>query len=199
MIVLLDTSQDFGQCESELGCSVEQLFTPLTRYKPQRPDARFAIDNGAYANFNPKAYRSLLAREEPRMRLCRFVCVPDIVGSARRTCEVFHRWYGELCEWPLAFVCQDGQESLDIPWDEVAAVFIGGTDDWKLGPHGIACIKAAQALEKWVHVGRVNTPARFEHCERLGVDSIDGTGLSRYTHMREKIYLSATAPELIPA
>ena len=39
MIVMLDTSQKFDSCESELGCAVEQLFTPLTRYNAQRPAA----------------------------------------------------------------------------------------------------------------------------------------------------------------
>ena len=30
-------------------------------------------------------------------------------------------------------------------------------------------------------------PARFDHFEKLGADSIDGSGLARYTHMREAI------------
>jgi hypothetical protein len=89
--------------------------------------------------------------------------------------------------WKLALVCQDGQEELPIPWQFIGAIFVGGSTAWKCGPHATACIKAAQALGKWVHVGRVNDPARFEHFENLGVDSIDGTGLARYTHMREAI------------
>ena len=43
---------------------------------------------------------------------------------------------------------------------------------------------AAQALGKWVHVGRVNHAERWQHFEELGVDSVDGTGLSRYSRMR---------------
>lgn len=196
MIALLDTSHDLKEAEQELGCPVEQLLTPLTRFKLQDPTARFAIDNGAFSNFDARAFTSLLAREQSRKDLCRFVAVPDVVGSARRTLEVFDRWYDELCTWPLALVAQDGQEDMEIPWKLIDAIFIGGTTNWKLSKHATAIIKAAKALDKWVHIGRVNSPARFEHFEALGADSIDGTGLSRYSWMRKAIHDSATRPDL---
>lgn len=192
MIAMLDTSHNLDECAKEIGCGVNQLLTPLTRFKPQRPDEHFAIDNGAFAGFDAKAFRALLEREKPRIDLCRFVSVPDIVGrvgkevfaSARRTLEVFDVWYAELCQWPLALVAQDGQEDLPIPWKEISAIFIGGTTEWKMSVHAAAIIKTAQALDKWVHVGRVNEPKRFKHFEKLGVNSIDGTGISLYSHMR---------------
>lgn len=34
MIAMLDTPQDLAVCESEIGCPVEQLLTPLTRRSP---------------------------------------------------------------------------------------------------------------------------------------------------------------------
>jgi hypothetical protein len=197
--VLLDTSDDLATAASEIGCPVEQLLTPLTRFNPQDPSAHFAIDNGAFAGFNADAFRSLLERESPRRDLCRFVAVPDVVGSARRTLEVFSHWAQRLKGWPLALVAQDGQENLPIDWWRLDAVFIGGTTDWKMSHHAMAIIKAAQALGKWVHVGRVNTPARFEHFKKHKVDSIDGTGLSRYSHMREAIHEKATRPSLFEA
>lgn len=193
---MLDTSQNLDVCAKELGCSVEQLLTPLTRYRPQQPDRHFAIDNGAFSKFDADSFMSLLEREKPRMDLCRFVCAPDVVGSARRTLEVFDNWKDRLSGWPIAIVCQDGQEHLPIPWDDVSAIFIGGSTEWKCGPHAVACIKAAKAIGKWVHVGRVNTPGRFEYFEQAGADSIDGTGLGRYSHMRERIYRNATQPKL---
>lgn len=199
MIVMLDTPTCLDECAAELGGAVvEQLFTPLTRYKPQRPEQNFAIDNGAFSNFDAQLFRNLLKRHEPRKSLCRFVSVPDVVGSARRTVEVFEIWKDDpaLAGWPLALVCQNGQENMPIPWGQIAAVFVGGDTDWKMGPHAAACIKAALALGKWVHVGRVNTPGRMEYFERLGAHSIDGTGLARYTHMREAVARSATEPEL---
>jgi len=198
--VLLDTSEDLEVCEHEIGCEVQQLLTPLTRFRLQRPGARFAIDNGAYAGFNAAAFCSLLEREKERQAQCIFVAVPDVVGSAIRTLEVFAKWAprlrGKLRGWPLALVAQDGQEELPIPWDEINAVFIGGATEWKTSPAAVQVIRTAQALGKWTHVGRVNTPGRFEWAEQLGVDSIDGTGLSRYSHMRERIYENHRAPKL---
>ena len=197
MIALLDTSESLEVAERELGCPVEQLVTPLTRFKRQNPTAHFAIDNGAFAGFDAKSFLSLLDRERDAISLCRFVAVPDVVGSARRTMEVFEHWRYQLALWPLALVAQDGLEDLDIPWRGIEAVFIGGTTAWKVSKEAAAVVRAAKSIGKWVHAGRVNTPARFEYFEKLGADSIDGTGLSRYSHMRERIHREAIQPNLL--
>lgn len=193
---MLDTSHDFAVASQELGCPVEQLLTPLTRYKAREPESHFAIDNGAYSGFKADSFLSLLKREEHRQELCRFVAVPDVVGSARRTLEVFDYWQPKLKGWPLALVAQDGQENLPIEWYKLSAVFIGGTTEWKMGPQAKAIVLAGKATGKWVHVGRVNTPGRLEHFEKMGADSIDGTGLSRYSWMRKAIYDAAQRPSL---
>lgn len=187
MIVLLDTGQDLDTCAAELGTAVGQLLTPLTRYRLREPGKPWAIDNGAFAGFQPKPFRSLLEREQDGRDACLFVTVPDVVGSARRTLEVFEHWAPQLAGWKLALALQDGQEDLSIPWGDISAIFVGGSTTWKVGPQAAQCIRAAQALGKWVHVGRVNDPQRFKHFEEMGVDSIDGSGIARYTHMREAI------------
>jgi hypothetical protein len=187
VIALLDTSERLEVCQAELHCDVGQLLTPLTRFRLQRPELPWAIDNGAFSRFDEKSFRSLLAREEHHKASCLFVTVPDVVASARRTLEVFARWKSRLACWPMALAIQDGQEHLEMPWDDIAAVFIGGSDQFKLSDHAGHIIKAAKILGKWAHVGRVNTPGRFDHFEKLGADSIDGTGMSMYSHMREKI------------
>lgn len=195
---MLDTSDDLDQAQREIGHPVEQLFTPLTRFRPQRPDQHFAIDNGAFTEFRRDAFLALLDREKPRRHLCRFVTVPDVVsresersrdaiGSARRTLEVFDAWSRRLPGWPLALACQDGQEDLPIPWERLAAVFIAGSTQWKLSIHAAHIVKAAKALGVWVHIGRINTPDRWAHFEWLGADSCDGSGLARFSHMRDKI------------
>lgn len=187
MIALLDNGQDLDECATEIGCDVGQLLTPLTRYRLRDPARPWAVDNGAFAGFDADAFLALLAREEHHRERCLFVTVPDIVGSARRTLEVFERWKGRLAGWPLALACQDGQEHLPIPWDDIAAVFIGGSTGWKSSEHAGHIVKAAKALGKWAHIGRVNHPARFSHFEELGADSCDGSGMARYTHMRQAI------------
>jgi len=176
-------------CSVELGCDVGTLLTPLTRFSLREPERPWAIDNGAYARFDAEGYWSLLLREDHRREQCLFVTAPDVVGSARRTLELFRHFQPMLSAkgWNVALVAQDGQESLPIPWHAITAIFIGGTTSWKLSDHAKHCIKAGKALGKWVHVGRVNDPTRFDYFEKLGADSIDGTGISRYSHMREAI------------
>lgn len=187
MIALLDNGQDLDDCASEIGCEVGQLLTPLTRYKLRDPERPWAIDNGAFAGFDRAGFMALLKREEHHRDRCLFVTVPDVVASARRTLEVFEYWKGNLAGWKLALACQDGQEHLPIPWSDIDTVFIGGSTNWKCSEHATQVIKAAKAIGKRVHVGRVNHPARWEHFNKLGVDSVDGTGIARYTHMREAI------------
>lgn len=181
MIALLDTSEDLAVCSAELGLPVGQLLTPLTRFK-RRSDL-FAIDNGAFSKFNEKGFLSLLEREEDAIDLCKFVAVPDVVGSARRTLECFDRWYERINHWPLALVAQDGQEDLAIPWDDIAAIFIGGSTRWKMSNEALQVVKAAKILGKWVHIGRVNEEDRFSHFEGFA-DSFDGSGVAQYSKQR---------------
>lgn len=187
MIVMLDTSHDLDVAARELNHPVEQLLTPLTRFTNRRPESHFAIDNGAFTKFNRQGFESLLEREHERKHLCRFVAVPDVVGSARRTLEVFDYWQPLLNQWKLALVAQDGQELLPIPWEFIDAIFIGGTTKWKESDSAKEIVKAGKAMDKHVHIGRINTPDRFEVFKQWGADSCDGSGIAQYSHMRNAI------------
>lgn len=183
---------DIGETKStSLPAGVEafvagQLLTPLTGYS--RWAKRFAIDNGAFVKYRAEKFRALLERERPAMDKCLWVAVPDVVGSARRTREIWKYRHSMVPEgWPLAYVCQDGAENNSIPWDECEAVFIGGTTHWKMSPEAAAIIKAATILKKWKHVGRINTPKRWNHFEKLGVDTCDGSGFARFDWMLERL------------
>lgn len=199
MIALLDNGQDLDQCAEEIGGPVGQLLTPLTRYRLRDPDLPWAIDNGGFKNLDPDGLLSLMKREEHHREKCLFVTCPDIVGSAQRTLEVFNVWRPKLDGWKVAFACQDGQEYLPIPWDEIDAVFIGGSTNWKCSIHVEQIVKTALLLGKHVHAGRVNDPTRFAHFERLGVHSCDGTGIGRYTHMRVAISTRDQQKEIFDA
>ena len=187
MIALLDNGQDLDQCAAEIGCDVGQLLTPLTRYRLRDPERPWAIDNGGFSGLDIAAFESLLKREEAHREKCIFVAAPDIVGSARRTLEIFDHWRPRLDGWNVALVCQDGQEHLPIPWGQIAAVFIGGSTNWKCSHHAEHIVRAAKALGKWVHIGRINDADRWAHFDKMGADSCDGTGIARYTHMRQAI------------
>jgi hypothetical protein len=110
------------------------------------------------------------------------VACPDVVGSARRTLELWPFFTRELNGLPKALVLQDGIGEFDIPWGEFACVFIGGSDAFKLSDEAFQAARAAKILGKLVHVGRVNEDKRVKAWMGLA-DSIDGSGISRFDHM----------------
>ncbi len=162
-----------------------QLITPLT--KNRNYGGTFAIDNGAFSGFQKKGFLSLLDRNNTHRDKCLFVAMPDVIGSARRTLEAFEFWSSRLSAWPIALVAQDGVEDLPIPWSMLAAVFIGGSTEWKESKSAADVIRTAQLLGVHTHVGRVNTPDRWRRFSDIGCDTCDGSGVSRYDWMLERI------------
>ena len=162
-----------------------QLCTPLTNYKTW--DGEFAIDNGAYSGLNRNAFFRLLDRNKDKVDNCLFVAVPDIVGNARRTHELFGMITQEKSMLPWcekwAYVIQDGVEDIHLHWYEMKHVFIGGTDNFKDSSSAYDVVKTAKALDIHVHVGRVNTIKRYRKYASLGADTCDGSGVCRYDHM----------------
>src|SRR6266498_3501041 len=180
-----------------------QLFTPrmLTGLDiTEGCSIQWAADNDCFAGFHERRYLDMLEAITYRSG-CLFVVAPDVVADARATLRLFDHWEpvlrvtwasvdeddvepGQPVHQPIAFVAQDGQERLPVPWARFQAVFVGGSTTWKLGPHATALVREAKRRGKWVHVGRVNTLRRIQWCKALGVDSIDGTGFARYTRAR---------------
>lgn len=156
-----------------------QLLTPLTGYSNW--GGVFAIDNGAFSCFNHAKFLRLLQREQANVDKCLFVAMPDIVGSGRRTLEIWFRremFQVPSC-FPLALVAQDGIEDLDIPWGTFKTLFIGGCDPWKDSKAACDLVKTAKMMGVHVHIGRVNQPERYELFAALGADTCDGSGISR--------------------
>lgn len=165
---------------------VGQLLTPLTRYRNRAVEKGmpWAMDNGAFSRFDRAGFISLMNRERGNKSSCLFVTCPDVVGCHHRTLDLFGMWSPLVAPYPPAFVGQDGWDGT-IP-SAAHAVFIGGTDDFKGGEDAMRMARKAKRLGLWVHVGRVNTADRADRWSRIA-DSIDGTGISRYSHMRRKI------------
>jgi len=195
MKFLVDTSKaNLAKLDSKLIGG--QLLTPLTRYRVW--NGVYAIDNGAFSSFHSTRFNLLMERNAEHAGRCLFVACPDVVGDARRTMELWERrkrWIKEGSGWKPALVAQDGIEDMDIPWDDMGALFIGGRDPWKDGPEVLALIKTAKVLGIHVHVGRVNTPKRYLHFSRAGADTCDGSGIAKYDHMLRKIEDAVNAPE----
>lgn len=141
----------------------------------------WCIDNDCFnIAFHPDALFAALDKLAPYRSTCKFVAVPDVVANAVATLWMFRQWAWRIKArgWPVAFVAQDGQESLPVPWNHFDALFIGGSTDWKLSPHADRLILEARALGKWVHVGRVNSQKRIRHFQLISVDSVDGTSIA---------------------
>lgn len=185
MLILLDCSpKKIIEYSFQYKYKFGQLRTPLTRYRwSERP---YGIDNGAYTKFDHRNWIHLI--NQARMCIPRpfFVTCPDIVGSARRTLELYKHFAVQLGGLPRALVLQDGIEDLEIPWNNLESVFIGGTDEFKESQISRDCCKTARILGKWVHVGRVNTGERVKFFAGIA-DSIDGSGISRFDARLESV------------
>lgn len=141
----------------------------------------WAADNGAFSGFKPDKFRRMLEALHG-LPGCLFVTSPDVVGDAARTLELFEEWYDELvAAWlPLALVAQDGLTPDQVPWLRIDALFVGGSDTFKMGEAARELVAQARAREKWVHMGRVNGHQRMRYAKAIRCDSMDGTSLSRF-------------------
>ena len=143
----------------------------------------WAADNDAFNNFQPKMYTNMLNNLEGTAG-CLFVTIPDVVGDAAATTEMFWEWLPELRsrKLPVAYVAQDGLEPFDgPPWDEIDALFIGGSTEYKLGGAARIAIREGLKRGKWIHMGRVNSLKRMTYAYNQGCHSIDGTKVAMFT------------------
>lgn len=161
-----------------------QLRTPLTKFA--LAGIPYGLDNGCFSGSLPDSWPRLLHEAKRDKPL--WACSPDVVGSARRTLELWPRFARVMNGIPRALVLQDGIGDFEIPWHELAAVFIGGSNNFKRSIEARSAAVAARMLGKWVHVGRVNTAERLLEGDPKDpvmkpwivlADSIDGSGISR--------------------
>ena len=158
-----------------------QLRTPLTNYADR--GYPFAIDNGAYSNFDEQKFFSLLKRALPFRDRCLFVALPDVVGNKDETRRLFQFYKNALKGWPTAYVLQDDEGSFPT----CRALFVGGTNKYKESELAQKTIR--KGLEKGLHahIGRVNNFSRFSLWRDVGAHTCDGSGVSRYDHMWETL------------
>ena len=155
----------------------------MAQPRSYNPDAlngwTWAADNGCFNdNWDPDVWVDWLER----MRYtpgCLFAVVPDKVGDAAVTRQMFTEWAAIVTDlgYRAAYVAQNGATPASIPWADIACVFIGGDTAWKLGHQAEAITRHAKQLGLWVHMGRVNSRRRMAIAESWGVDSCDGTFL----------------------
>lgn len=173
-------SQLAGRYPERLG----HLLTPKNRNAIAALEATclwWAADNGCFHGLDEAAFRRMLGRVAGRPRLLWVVC-PDKVADARTTLKLFDVWEPELraAGVPVAFVGQDGQEDLEVPWGRCDCLFVGGSTRFKLSLAAADLMHEAKARGKRVHVGRVNSLRRMTAMMDRGADSIDGSSASMY-------------------
>lgn len=112
----------------------------------------------------------------PYQVTCKFVSIPDVVGDAKSTIDLYPQYAPRVRElgYMVAFVGQDGLENYGLP-DDFDAFFIGGSTAWKLSKAARELAQEAKQRGLWVHMGRVNSLARIHYAESIGCDSVDGT------------------------
>jgi len=169
------------------------LLTPEAGNALPPNDQLWACDNSCFGGLNAPKWLRLLARLAGSDRKPLWVTCPDTVADAGETWRLYHLWAPVLRSLglPVALVLQDGLErfkwrsALPSTWDEISAVFVGGSSAWKESEHAESFCREAKERGKLVHVGRVNTKARINLIARWGVvDSIDGSGWSRWGEKR---------------
>lgn len=149
----------------------------------------WAGDNGAFSGFVEAPFLAMLNKHLWARERCLFVAAPDVVGDCAATGALFDTWGGRIRDrgYRVALVAQDGLTWDTTPWDDLDAIFIGGSTEFKLGADAARIAVEAQLLGKWVHMGRVNTARRLHYAAAVGCDSVDGSGWSRFpTSMLER-------------
>ena len=146
-----------------------------------RGHSLFAADNGCFVQsekYSDEGYLAWLDKLDRES--CLFAAAPDVVGDAEKTRNRSYPMLPKIRElgFKAAFVIQDGETPDEVRWDELDAIFIGGSTEWKLGPIAADIASEAKKRGKWVHMGRVNSFKRMRLAAAIGCDSVDGTYLA---------------------
>lgn len=158
------------------------IITPATGYR--LPDGiPWCADNGCFSqpeSFDLDRYLAWLESRADQRADCLFAIAPDRLADAEATLALYVDSGPAIRSlgYQAALVAQDGLELLDVPWDGLDCLFIGGSTRWKLSEPAYQLGMAAKRRGKWVHMGRVNGMGRLRAAAGAGFDSADGTKLA---------------------
>ena len=157
----------------------------------------WAGDNGCFAvarkgaTFNEVAWRGWMRSLRVHRATCLFMVAPDVlhwvagkpigdaVATLARSAPIMPMI--RALGYKAALVAQDGLEDIDPSWwDDIRpdALFIGGSDMFKLSWAAMALVREAKSRNIWCHMGRVNSRERLAKARAMGCDSADGTHLA---------------------
>jgi len=151
---------------------------------------RYALDNGAWTSFQRGEPFDETAFERAVTRLgadADWIVVPDIVMGGMASLKFSRMWLARLrnrralAKARFMIAVQNGivpAHIRDLVGPRIG-VFVGGDTEWKLATMA-GWARFAQARGAICHVGRVNSARRIRLCAAAGVDSFDGSGVSRF-------------------
>lgn len=142
----------------------------------------FIADNGCFAgSWTEQAWVRYIRRQAAeRGRQTLWAVCPDVVGDHEATYRRWLRYSGWIRGRGLrpAFVLQNGCTDIEQVPKDARVLFIGGDDDYKLGPEAEKISLAFSEAGGWVHMGRVNSLKRTVYAASIGCASVDGTYVS---------------------
>ena len=137
------------------------------------------LDNGAFSKdgFIKDYWLEWMDYMRPYQDTCICVVIPDVVGDCEKTLALFPEYahYARERGYRVAHVTQNGMIKHMLPWDDFDCLFVGGSDDHKMGREAGYLIEQGLKLGKHIHVGRVNTEYRlmkFWHCHTWDGSSV---------------------------
>ncbi len=151
---------------------------------------RYALDNGAWTSFQRGEPFDEAAFERAVALLgadADWIAVPDIVMGGMASLKFSRMWLARLrnrrslSSATFMIAVQNGiapGHIRDLTGPRVG-IFVGGDTEWKLATM-TGWARLAHARGAICHVGRVNSARRIRLCAAAGVDSFDGSGVSRF-------------------
>jgi len=151
---------------------------------------RYALDNGAWTSFQRGEAFHAAAFERALARVgagADWIVLPDIVIGGLASLRFSQAWLHKLRQRHnlrnkmFLIAVQNGMapQHLRRLLGPRVGVFVGGDTAWKLTTMAIWA-RLAHAHGTICHVGRVNSARRIRLCAAAGVDSFDGSGVSRF-------------------
>ena len=151
---------------------------------------RYALDNGAWTSFQRSEPFHVPAFERAVARLgadADWIVVPDIVMGGLASLQFSRDWLDRLRRRralsgaTFLIAVQNGMKPAHVGGmlGPQVGIFVGGDTRWKLATMA-QWARLAHAHGAICHVGRVNSARRIHLCAAAGIDSFDGSGVSRF-------------------
>ncbi len=112
------------------------------------------------------------------------VVLPDIVSGGGKSLELSVRWIDVVQAFgsPILLAVQDGMSEEDVRpilLRHNVGLFVGGSTEWKLKTLPLWG-RIAREVGCWAHAARVNTAKRVKACQLAGMNSFDGTTVTKW-------------------